>query len=375
MTELYIGLMSGTSLDGVDAVLMTAGGPTTKMSLHGHVHKAFSLKLRRECLALNSAGNDEIARSALVANEISQVYAQAVAQLLLETTTAASALRAIGAHGQTVRHRPGEFDTLGYTVQLINGALLAELSGIDVICDFRSRDIAAAGQGAPLVPGFHASVFARPGIPQAILNLGGIANITLLDGLHGVRGFDCGPGNTLLDAWCERHTGQAYDDEGRWAASGKIDATLLELLRADPFFRQPPPKSTGRDLFNTAWLEASLQKASANSTPPQAADVQATLAELTVLAAADAIREHLPQAHRVVVCGGGALNTSLMQGLALSLPTMEVIRTEAEGIPAMQVEAAAFAWLAHAFTHRLPGNCPDVTGATGGRILGCLYPR
>ncbi len=372
MTELYIGLMSGTSLDGVDAVLMTAGGPGTKIRLQGHVHKAFSLQLRRECLALNSTGNDEIARSALVAIEISRVYAQAVAQLLLETTTAAGTVRAIGAHGQTVRHKPGEFDTLGYTVQLINGALLAELSGIDVICDFRSRDIAARGQGAPLVPGFHASDFARHGIPQAILNLGGIANITLLDGLHGVRGFDCGPGNTLMDAWCERHTGQAYDDEGRWAASGQIDATLLELLRVDPFFRQPPPKSTGRDLFNMAWLDAALQKA---STTPQAADVQATLAELTVLAATQAVQEHLPQAQRLMVCGGGALNAHLKQGFARSLHAIDVFRTESEGIPAMQVEAAAFAWLAHAFTHRLPGNCPDVTGATGGRILGCLYPR
>ena len=369
--------MSGTSLDGVDAVLMRApSGPSETAGVQVLHHQAQRLPdaLRARLLALNSPGADELHQAALAANALARCYADAVAALLRQAGVAAAAVRAVGAHGQTVRHRPGEFDTTGYTLQLLNGALLAECCGIDVVCDFRSRDVAAGGQGAPLVPGFHAAVFHQPGLPQALLNLGGIGNLTLLDGHGGVRGFDCGPGNALLDAWCQQHRGEAYDDQGRWAASGRVDAVLLAALLDEPFLALPPPKSTGRDLFNPAWLAARLQAAGATARALAPADVQATLAELTVQAAAQALRAHLPQARRLLVCGGGAFNTHLMQRLAAWLPGLTVASTATAGLPPLQVEAAAFAWLAQAFVERRPANCPAVTGAAGHRVLGALYP-
>jgi anhydro-N-acetylmuramic acid kinase len=279
-------------------------------------------------------------------------------------------VRAIGAHGQTVRHRPGEFDGTGYTVQLLNGALLAELCDADVVCDLRSRDVAASGQGAPLVPPFHAALFARPGTAQAVLNLGGIANLTLLGAEGSVRGFDCGPGNVLLDLWCQQHLGRTFDDLGSWAASGQVRHSLLSALEADPYFSLAPPKSTGRDRFNAAWLARSL--AAVPGVAP--ADVQATLAELTARRAAADFRTYLPDATRLLVCGGGALNTDLMRRLQALLAGVKVASTADEGLPPTTVEAAAFAWLAQAFVERRPANHPAVTGATGFRVLGALYP-
>ena len=369
MPEHYIGLMSGTSLDGVDAVLarFEQGLPTVL----GHVHTGFEPALANELLALNRSGADELHRAALAANALARVYAQAVHALLERCGLQARAVRAVGAHGQTVRHRPTEFDGVGYTLQLLNGALLAELCGIDVVCDLRSRDLASGGQGAPLVPAFHAAVFARPGQVQAVLNLGGIANLTLLDGRGGVRGFDCGAGNALLDLWCSRHLGKPYDEDGAWAAGGQADPTLLEALMADPFLDRGPPKSTGRDLFNDGWLDARLAAAGAGLS---AVDVQATLAEFTVAAASGALRRFLPGATRLLVCGGGAHNGHLMRRLAAALPGTAVIATDDAGLPAQQVEAAAFAWLAAAFVGRQPGNLPAVTGAGGPRVLGALYP-
>jgi anhydro-N-acetylmuramic acid kinase len=364
--RLFIGLMSGTSLDGVDAALVALDGGLT---VRGHVALPFNAGLRADLLALNQPGPDELHRAMLAANTVARAYAEATAALLQATGTPAQAVTALGAHGQTVRHRPGEFDGCGYTVQLLNAPLLAELSGIDVVADLRSRDVAAGGQGAPLVPAFHAAAFGQTGLAQAVLNLGGIANLTLLGSDGRVGGFDCGPGNALLDGWCQQHTGAAYDDGGAWAASGQVDVALLAALMAEPFLHRAPPKSTGRDLFHTAWLAAHLGSAVRR---PQ--DVQATLAEFTCASAAQALQQHLPGARRLLVCGGGALNNHLMRRLATLLPGVPVQSTAEAGLPPLQVEAAAFAWLAQAFVDRQPGNRPEVTGAAGPRVLGALHP-
>lgn len=373
MADLYIGLMSGTSLDGADAVLVDLGSPSRPVTVRRHDYQPFSPALRQTLLALNSSGPDELHRMALAANALSHIYAQLVRTLLSNAACAPTAVRAIGAHGQTVRHRPGEFDGTGYTVQLINAALLAECCDIDVVCDFRSRDVAAGGQGAPLVPAFHAAVFHRPGLTQAILNLGGIANLTLLAGDGQVQGFDCGPGNALLDLWCERHLGHPFDSNGQWAASGQVLPGLLAALLGDPYFNRLPPKSTGRDLFNASWLHARLD---GPGNPPNAApvDVQTTLAELTASSAASALQRHLPGVEKLLVCGGGALNGYLMQRLTALLPGVAVMASSAAGLPPLQVEATAFAWLAKAFVDRTPANCPAVTGASGLRVLGSLHP-
>jgi len=371
--SLFIGLMSGTSLDGVDGVLADFG-PTTSgrdaIRVLAHRQASFQDELRATLLRLNSRGDDELHQAALAANALVRVYSEVVDALLRQCELTSAQVRAIGAHGQTVRHRPQEFDGTGYTLQLMNGALLAELSGIDVVCDLRSRDVAAGGQGAPLVPALHAALFATPGVDLAVLNLGGIGNLTLLPAFGAVRGFDCGPGNALLDLWCQRHQGQTYDEGGRWAASGKVNAGFLEILLAEPFLHRKLPKSTGRDLFNAAWLDAALQQVAGI----EAVDVQATLAEFSARAAADALRQLAPQTRRLLVCGGGAFNTHLMQRLAALLTRISVEGTDAMGVPPLQVEALAFAWLAQAFVARQPGNLAEVTGAHGPRVLGALYP-
>ena len=367
---LYAGLMSGTSLDGVDAVLadFPAGTP---MRVLAHVALPMPGALQAELLALNTPGEHELHRAALAANAIARLYADATQRLLQQANQPAAEVTALGAHGQTVRHRPGEFDGTGYTSQLLNGALLAELTGIDVVCDLRSRDVAAGGQGAPLVPAFHAARFAQPGQTTAVLNIGGIANLSLLHRDGRLGGFDCGPGNVLMDLWCQRHQGTRYDADGAWAASGTVRPALLAQWLAEPFFARQPPKSTGRDLFHAAWLDAEL---AAHGGTPAPADVQATLAELTVRAAADALQAQAPETRRLLVCGGGALNGHLMRRLAAALPGVGVASSESAGLPPMQVEACAFAWLAHAFMQRQPGNRPEVTGARGPRLLGALYP-
>ncbi len=363
----WIGLMSGTSLDGVDGVLAAFDGD--QISVHAHAHRAFEPALRQELLALNTPGPDELHRAALAANALARLYAEVVATLRRACPDAA--VRAIGAHGQTVRHRPGAIDGTGYTLQLNAPALLAELCGLPVVADLRSRDLAAGGQGAPLVPAFHRACFGRPGEHLAVLNLGGIANLTLLGADGGVLGFDCGPGNALMDAWCQRHLGQPYDDAGRWAAGGRVLPSLLAAALAEPYFALPPPKSTGRDDFHAAWLDRLLVTAAPTADPR---DVQATLAELTALSVATDLRRHLPGADRLLVCGGGALNDALMGRLAAALPGVAVASTAEAGLPPMQVEATAFAWLARAHLLGEPGNLPSVTGAAGPRVLGALYP-
>jgi anhydro-N-acetylmuramic acid kinase len=372
--SLFIGLMSGTSLDGVDGVLadldVGARGADAMRVLAYH-QAAFPEELRARLLRLNSPGDDELHQAALAANALVRIYADVVDALLRQCTLNPAKVRAIGAHGQTVRHRPQEFDGTGYTLQLMNGALLAELCGIDVVCDLRSRDLAAGGQGAPLVPALHATLFAVPGEDVAVLNLGGIGNLTLLPAEGPVRGFDCGPGNALMDLWSQRHQGRAYDAQGRWAASGQLDAPLLQRLLSEPFLRRAPPKSTGRDRFDASWLDIALQDV---ATTVAEADVQATLAEFSARAAADALKEHAARTRRLLVCGGGAFNDHLMQRLAVHLPGTVVSSTSTAGVPPLQVEALAFAWLAQAFVAHQPGNLAAVTGARGPRVLGALYP-
>lgn len=372
MNERYVGLMSGTSLDGVDGVLVEwVGGDSSPLRVLGHLHRPFDPSLAAELLALNASGADELHRAALAGNSLAKLYAAVVQQLIDSAGLAAQEVRAIGAHGQTVRHRPQQFDGCGYTLQLNNPALLAELTGVDVVADLRSRDLAAGGQGAPLVPAFHRGLFARPGEALAVLNLGGIANLTLIGADGTVTGFDCGPANALLNHWVRRHRGDAFDDGGRWAASGQVDAPLLAALQSEPYFDQAPPKSTGRDLFHPEWLARHL---AARGTIA-AEHVQATLAELTAWACARDLQRLLPTAHTLLVCGGGAFNAHLMHRLAALLPGVNVASTAERGLPPEQVEACAFAWLARAFVHREPASLPSVTGARGPRVLGALFPR
>jgi len=370
----YIGLMSGTSLDGVDGVLVGFEAPAAaplQLQVFAKHHVDFDRSLRDELLALNAPGNNELHRAALAANALTRAYGRVVDRLTALAGMPPSQVKAIGAHGQTVRHRPQEFDGSGYSLQLLNGALLAEITSIDVVCDLRSRDVAAGGQGAPLVPAFHAALFALKTQACAVLNLGGIANLTLLPAAGPVLGFDCGPANALLDAWCRQHLGRDYDDGGQWAATGQIDAALLRELLDEPYFRRAPPKSTGRDLFNPAWLQAALQRGARHL---RAQDVQATLTELSVRSVADALSEYAPHATELLVCGGGAFNTFLMHRLAAAMPRTRVQSTMARGVPPDQVEALAFAWLARAHVRREAANLPSATGAAGPRVLGAFHP-
>jgi len=350
--------MSGTSLDGIDAVLIAAG-PQLRASLY----QPYSDDLRSRLMALHTPSPDELQNAAIIGNELARCYAAAVIELLRQSGVNAAKVRAIGCHGQTVRHRP----ELGFTLQLGNAALLAELTGITVVSDFRSRDIAAGGQGAPLVPAFHQALFTHSERHRAIINIGGIANITDLPQDGKVTGFDCGPGNLLMNSWVQRHLGKPYDAEGYWAASGQPITRLLETCLDHPFFQQPPPKSTGRDTFNMAWLEQHLQP---GDTP---VDVQATLLELTALSIANAIQQYCGNVREIYLCGGGAHNKALVHSLRNFLDDTKVDLTDSLGIGVDWVEAAAFAWLANQTMNREPGNLPAVTGAAGPRILGAIH--
>ena len=370
MSGLYIGLMSGTSLDGVDAVLVDFEGAHARVL--GHSNAPMPATLKAELLALNTPTDNELHRAALAANGLVRLYAEQVHTLLLQCGIEAASVKAIGAHGQTVRHRPQEFDGTGYTLQLNNPSLLAELCGITVVADFRSRDVAAGGQGAPLVPPFHRAFFGKPDQALAVLNIGGISNITVLDpSVPDLLGFDCGPGNALMDAWCLTHTGQPFDDAGRWAAQGRIHAGLLARLLNEPFFTKPPPKSTGRDLFNGPWLANRLVGAE-GTLPPQ--DLQATLTELTAVSCARSLLDTSPDGRTLVVCGGGALNDYLMTRLQAALPNCRVTSSVEWGLPPLQVEATAFAWLARQTVMGKTSSIKSVTGAQGARILGAIYP-
>lgn len=376
MNRQFIGLMSGTSLDGVDGVLVRLDDRKAvgALELLAKAHRPFSPELMRELLALNCAGDDELHRSALAGNALARVYAEVTRDLLSQAQVSSREVTAIGVHGQTVRHRPQEFDGNGYTLQINNPSLLAELTHIDVVADFRSRDVAAGGQGAPLVPAFHREFFLGSSeAPVAVLNLGGMSNLSVLSRHQPTIGFDCGPGNVLMDHWASLHLGQACDWGGAWAATGVVHRELLELMQAEPYFAMPAPKSTGRDLFNSRWLDDCL-RATAITPSLTAQDVQASLAELTAWACQGSIHRYAPDARSLLVCGGGAKNDHLMSLLARGLPHMKVEPTTDHGIPVDSVEAIAFAWLARMFTDRRPGNLPAVTGASGSRVLGALYP-
>ncbi|MCR1766532.1 anhydro-N-acetylmuramic acid kinase [Burkholderia glumae] len=372
---VYLGLMSGTSMDGCDGVVVRFAAHAPPVVL-AEGFADFDHTLRDALFALQQPGADEIDREAQAANALAARYAACCHALLRSAQLAPDQVRAIGVHGQTVRHRPER----GYTRQINSPALLAELTGIDVIADFRARDIAAGGQGAPLAPAFHATVFGAPDETRVVCNLGGISNITILpaegaQGGAGVRGFDCGPANALLDAWAQRQLGKPFDEDGRFAASGRLDTALLAALLAEPYFDLPPPKSTGRDLFNPDWLDARLRMFPQVAPP----DVQATLAALTAATVAREIARHAPDCRAVYVCGGGARNPVLLRALADALAEAgvgaAVDTTAALGVPPQQVEAIAFAWLACRFTARAAGNLAGVTGAAGPRVLGALYPR
>lgn len=371
-SPLFIGLMSGTSLDGVDGVLaeLPADGSGTPLVTIATTYLPFPDPLRNDLMALQTRGDNEIHRESLTANTLARCYAECVSQLLDQGGVTPNQVRAIGVHGQTIRHRP----ECGYTRQTNNPALLAELVGIDVIADFRSRDIAAGGQGAPLVPAFHQAIFGAPDEIRVVANIGGISNISVLGHGRKVTGFDTGPGNVLMDAWIMQHQQKAYDACGMWAATGQVIPALLNTLLNEPFLKLAPPKSTGRDLFHSAWLADKLVRF-ADAAP---ANVQATLTAFTATTLADAIAAHATGASAVYVCGGGAYNTHLMQHLQQALIACghpaRVQSTDTLGVSPNHVEALAFAWLAHRHVERKPGNLASVTGAKDVRVLGALYP-
>lgn len=370
--SLYIGLMSGTSLDGIDAVL-------AKIEVSGEaylldsVSLPFSPELRKALLDLQTPGPNEIHRENQAANALAVAYADTVKQLLTQAKLSSADISAIGAHGQTIRHQADLAHHLAYTHQTLNPALLAELTGIDVIADFRSRDLAAGGHGAPLVPAFHAQQFATDK-NIAVLNLGGIANLTLLPKEGEVKGFDCGPGNMLMDAWIADQQGHTFDENGTWASQGIANQSLLSKIMADPFFSKAPPKSTGRDDFHLEWLHKQIGSDNIN-----AEDIQATLLQLTVDSSLQALERYAPQTQALIICGGGARNTALLDLFKIRAEdlfknSLEIMTSDALGIDPQLVEGLAFAWLAWAHKEKRPANLPAVTGAKGPRILGACYP-
>ncbi len=361
--QLFIGIMSGTSLDGVDAALCELSSVNCKVLATHFV--PYPTEVKTELLALHFVSKNELENAALMANKLAHLYAKATNDLLSKNGLQANKIAAIGCHGQTIRHRP----ELGFTLQIGNSALLAELTNISVISDFRSRDIAAGGHGAPLVPAFHQAVFGSKSKNRVILNIGGISNITYLPTNGAIIGFDSGTGNMLLDSWAKLKLGKDYDANGDWAASGVIHESFLSNMLAEPYFAMPPPKSTGRDLFNDVWLKQHILYPHCR---PQ--DIARTLVELTAQTIANSIFQHCPATDEVYVCGGGAHNTLLMCRLAEMLGDNVIANTDALGVGVDWVEAVAFAWLAQQTLESKPGNLPEATGAKGLRILGAIYP-
>lgn len=360
---LFIGLMSGTSLDGVDVALVEFDDALHPRVLNTHF-VAYPAALRAEILALQHPTENELEVTALMGNTLAQLYADAVNQLLNSIKLSAAAITAIGCHGQTIRHRP----ELGFTMQIGNPALLAELTGITVVADFRSRDIAAGGQGAPLVPAFHKALFANDKVNRAVINIGGIANITYLARSGETFGFDSGPGNMLLDAWIKQHLDLDYDADGAWASTGEVIETLLSAMLTDPYFSLTPPKSTGRDLFNHKWLDTHL--ANKNYQPN---DVARTLTALTAHSIHRALKQHCGAVDEVYLCGGGAKNSLLKHALQELLGDVALEITDKLGVGVDWAEAIAFAWLARQCMNQEAANLPEVTGAKGPRILGAIY--
>ncbi|MDO8863851.1 anhydro-N-acetylmuramic acid kinase [Haliea sp. E1-2-M8] len=367
--ELYIGLMSGTSIDAIDAALIRCTDQGCE--LLATLEHPIAPELRRDIAAISHPGADEIERLGRLDRQLGVLFADAVLALLASTRHGADDIAAVGSHGQTIRHRPPSAgNTPAFTLQIGDPNTIAELTGITTVADFRRRDIAAGGEGAPLAPGFHAAAFASEGRSRAIVNIGGIANITLLRGTHLVSGFDTGPGNTLLDHWTRRHRSLPYDRDGEWAAEGQVSAALLEQLRSHPYLARRGPRSTGKEAFNLAWLDSCLHTLPALD--PR--DVQATLAEITADSIASAITGAAEGVDEVYVCGGGARNTDLMRRLYRLLAPRRLDTTATLGMDPEWVEAAAFAWLAWRTLSGLAGNAAAVTGASGARVLGGIYP-
>lgn len=363
MSQLhFIGLMSGTSADGIDAVLI-ASDDNQDTLLQRH-HRPMPASLRKEILAFRESGQDELHRLAMLDRHLADEYAAAVEVLLSSASLSSDAITAVGCHGQTLRHHPQ--GDAPYTLQIGDPNRLAELTEITVVADFRRRDMAAGGQGAPLVPAFHQAQLAREGVASGIVNIGGIANVTLVSAEGQVQGWDTGPGNTLMDSWIAQHQHTPFDQDGAWASTGTVIEPLLRALMTDPYFSQPAPKSTGPEYFHLGWLTAQL------TGEEMPADVQRTLAELTVESLARVLESHSLDVVRI--CGGGARNSLVLSRLKARLEALEVTTTDAMGVDPEWVEAWAFAWLAKQTLAGLPGNVPAVTGASGARVLGGIYP-
>lgn len=365
---LFVGLLSGTSIDAIDAALFSITDAGAR--LEGALALPVPPDLKTELLQLTECHVAPIDAIGALDRRLGACLADAVLQLLAHTRTPREAVRAIGSHGQTIRHRPPRTGQPGFSWQIGDPHTIAETTGICTVADFRRRDVAAGGQGAPLAPGFHRWAFASTACDRVVLNIGGMANISVLPATGGeVHGFDTGPGNALLDAWHRRHRGADYDHDGAWARGGRVDGELLARLLGHPYFAAPAPKSTGREEFNLAWLESLLH---GTATSPQ--DVQATLAALTVATITDAIEPEIPTSGEVFVCGGGAHNGLLMERLAARLRPRPVRSTATLGIDPDWVEAALFAWLARQTLDSLPGNLPSVTGAKHAVTLGSIHP-
>ncbi|HEX5755362.1 MAG TPA: anhydro-N-acetylmuramic acid kinase [Arenimonas sp.] len=364
-SELFLGLISGTSADGVDAALVDFASDAP---LRFGATFAYPPDLREDILRLSQGDArlhlDELG---MLDVRIGQYFAAVVQQALSAAGISAGAVRAIGSHGQTLRHRP--IGDAPFTLQLGDAHVIAERTGIDTVADFRRRDVAAGGQGAPLMPAFHAARLGDTQEQRAVLNLGGIANLTLLKPGQPVRGFDTGPANGLMDAWCLRHTGQAFDRDGDLAASGHVDAVLLARLLSDPWLALPAPKSTGRDQYHLDWLQSQLHGCVLSP-----ADVQATLCAFSAQSIASALQRELPDCRRLLACGGGVHNRALMRMLTAELPQLTVSTTADFGLDPDFVEAMGFAWLARETLAGRPGNRPEVTGARGPRVLGTIFP-
>lgn len=369
--ELYIGLMSGTSADAIDAVLVDfSASPLKLMAQHS---QPFDRATRAAIQQLAHPGANEIDRMGHLDHRLGEAFAEATLELLDQAGVQPNQVNAIGSHGQTLRHRPPGTQETPFSLQVGDPNIIAQRTGITTIADFRRRDMAAGGQGAPLVPAFHQACFASSKWDRAIVNIGGIANLTWLPrGSHNVAGFDTGPGNGLMDAWIGHALGKAYDNQGQWAASGKADPQLLERLLTHPYFARPRPKSTGPEEFHRGWLETQLEQLN-NELKPE--DVQATLLALTVKSIArdiEAVASSAPA--QTYVCGGGAYNRELMQQLQAQLPRHSVKSTETLGLSPEWIEAVAFAWLAQQTWKGQPGNLPCVTGAQAPCVLGAIYP-
>ena len=363
---LFVGVMTGTSVDGLDLALLN---PNKDLRPIAAQTTPIPAALRQRLIALATPGADEITRMGEAHVQLGELIAVAVLSFLRQHGIEPNDIRAIGSHGQTIRHHPNTEHP--FSIQIGDGNVIAERSGIDVIADFRGRDLAGGGQGAPLVPIYHQEVFGGERVKRAVINIGGIANVSILSPTAAPpRGFDTGPGNALLDVWIRRCRSQSFDADGAWARGGRINGAFLESLLQDPFYRMSPPKSTGKEQFNLLYVERHRQHFSS----VKDVDVQTTLVELTALTIITAVEQFAPECEEIVVCGGGRRNGYLMSRISALSLSRHVAGSEALGVDGDAIEAAAFAYLAWRFVHRLPGNVPTVTGASRPLVLGCLYP-